>query len=314
MPPKRRTSAGNGRVAQSKQPAKRPALSLLDTDDTDDKKPPAPKRPVKRARKTTQAQARTRTRSNSHEDEDGNADDDDDRDALEMRVANINRKRSKPSKAPPATVEEYLMEQNQQAKDFLKGFKQELLESQANAQESLEKFKRELHDVQNNDEEDFRKIYATLKATVTTDKTKNPTTAGTKATNPLFTTGQQLTKLCRNILQRHQIAERDSQLHNPTVPREIWGEDYTKMRQLLDYGRKYGEKLVEGIISPDANKGDSDTPSKDGEKEAEDLGEPETLAVGLFDKSKKKSEETETWGRVAHAQVKALAAVVRTVP
>lgn len=54
------------------------------------------------------------------------------------------RKRSKPRIAQPATVEEYLMEQNQQAKEFLKGFKQELLESQGRAQESLEKFKREL--------------------------------------------------------------------------------------------------------------------------------------------------------------------------
>lgn len=90
MPPKRRTGAGNGRAAQNKQPAKRPALSLLDTDDTDDKKPPAPKWPVKRARKT-QAQAQTRTRSGSHEDEDDNADDGDDGDVPEMRVANINR-------------------------------------------------------------------------------------------------------------------------------------------------------------------------------------------------------------------------------
>lgn len=174
------------------------------------------------------------------------------------------------------------------------------------------------HDVQNNNEEDFRKIYATLKVTVTTDKTKqHPSSGSTKETNPLFTKGQQLTKLCRDILQCHQITDRDSQQHKPMVPREIWEQDYQKMRQLLDYGKKYGEKLVEGIISPssDVGKGDHKTPSSiEGENGGEDLGEPETLAVGLFDKSKKKSEETETWGRVAHAQVKALAAVVRTVP
>ena len=85
------------------------------------------------------------------------------------------------------------------------------------------------------------------------------------------------------------------------------------MRQLLNYGRKYGEKLVEGIISPDGNVEDGPS-TKDGEKEGEQLSEPETLAVGLFENSKKKSGETETWGRVAHAQVRALAAVVRTVP
>ena len=56
-----------------------------------------------------------------------------------------NSKRSKPRNAqPPATVEEYLMEQNQQAKEFLKGFKTELLESQERAQKSLKKFKEEL--------------------------------------------------------------------------------------------------------------------------------------------------------------------------
>ena len=164
------------------------------------------------------------------------------------------------------------------------------------------------HNVQTNNEEDFRKVYMTLKA-ATLDKTKSP--SGTKEMNRLFTKGQQLTKICRDILQRHQMADRNAQQHKPTVPREIWEQDHQKMRQLLDYGRKYGEKLVEGIISPDP-KGD-DSPSQDGEKEG-GLSEPETLAVELFEESKKKSEETETWGRVAHAQVKALAAVIRTVP
>ncbi|KAJ4402910.1 hypothetical protein N0V85_005211 [Neurospora sp. IMI 360204] len=320
MPPKRRTrvadsttvAAANGRAAQNKQghPPKRPALSLMDID-TDDKKPPAPKRPVKRARKSQTQPLRTRSSSHGHGQEDDDADDDNDGgdgDVPEREVANINRKRSRPRNAQPATVEEYLMEQNQQAKEFLKGFKTELLESQSRAEESLAKFKRELHNVQTNDEKDFCKVYATLKA-ATLDKTKNPN--GIKEMNPLFTKGKQLTKICRDILQRHQIADRDSQQHKPTVPREIWEQDHQKMRQLLDYGKKYGEKLVEGIISPDVKSDDG--PSKDGEKE-DDLSEPKTLAVGLFEKSKKKSGETEAWGRVAHAQVKALAAVVRTVP
>ncbi|KAK1776716.1 hypothetical protein QBC45DRAFT_380636 [Copromyces sp. CBS 386.78] len=308
MPPKRRMSAANGRATQNKQPPapKRAALSLLDTDDTDDKKPTAaPKRPVKRARKTQSQPARTSTSRGQEPDDE--EDEDDSGDAPQVQVANINRKRSKPRNTQPATVEEYLMEQNQQAKGFLKGFKAELLESQSQADESLAEFKRELHNVQTNDEEDFRKVYATLKA-ATQDKSKNPN--GIKEMNPLFTKGEQLTKICCDILQRHQLADRDSQQHNPTAPREIWGQDYQKMRQLLDYGRKYGEKLVEGIISPDVESDDS--PSKDGEKEG-GLSEPETLAVGLFDNSKK-SGETETWGRVAHAQVKALAAVVRTAP
>ncbi|CCC07454.1 hypothetical protein SMACR_02459 [Sordaria macrospora] len=310
MPPKRRTSGANGRAAQTRQeqPPKRPALSLLDTDDTDDKKLAAPKRPVKRARKTQAEPARTSIGHGQEPDDDEEEDEDDGGNVRQVQVANINRKRSKPRNAQPATVEEYLMEQNQQAKEFLKSFKAELLESQSQAEESLAEFKRELHNIQTNDEEDFRRVYATLKA-ATQDKTKN--LKGIKEPNPLFTQGEQLTKICRDILQRHQLADRDSQQHKPTVPREIWAQDYQKMRQLLDYGRKYGEKMVEGIISPDVKSDDS--PSKDGEKEG-GLSEPETLAVGLFDNSKKKSAETETWGRVAHAQVKALAAVVRTVP
>lgn len=103
MPPKRRTrvadsttvAAANGRAAQNKQghPPKRPALSLLDTD-TDGKKPPAPKRPVKRARKSQTQPLRTRSSSHGHGQEDDDADDDDDggdADIPERQVANINR-------------------------------------------------------------------------------------------------------------------------------------------------------------------------------------------------------------------------------
>ncbi|EGO56566.1 hypothetical protein NEUTE1DRAFT_138685 [Neurospora tetrasperma FGSC 2508] len=309
MPPKRRTSAASGNAAQSKQqPPKRSALSLLDTD-SDDKKP-APKRSVKRVRKT-QTQPRTKLSSHGQEDEDAdeNGSDDAGGDIPHVQVANINRKRSKPRNAPPATVEEYLMEQNQQAKEFLKGFKAELVESQTQAEESSKTFKQELHNVQTNDnEKDFRKVYATLKA-ATSGKTKNSNEL--KEMNPLFTKGEKLIKICRDILQRHQIAVRDSQQDKPTVPREIWEQDHQKMRQLLDYGKDYGQKLVEGIISPDV-KGD-DSPTQEKEKEA-GLSETETLAIGLFDGSKKKSEETERWGRIAYAQARALAAVVKTVP
>lgn len=73
--------------AQNKLPPKRPALSLLDTDDTDDKnQKPAPKRPVKRARKT-----QLPPRQEYDEEADGDDDDNWDVPVSQVQVANINR-------------------------------------------------------------------------------------------------------------------------------------------------------------------------------------------------------------------------------
>jgi len=127
--------------------------------------------------------------------------------------------------------------------------------------------------------------------------------------NPLHQQTQQMLRLCRNILRRHQTTERESQRPGLVSPRAAWTEDEQKMVALLQCGRQYGEKLAENLLSPDETNPDN-VARRSGDKGSE---EAEGLVAGMFEKTKQTA-VSDTWGQVAHAQMRALAGVVRTLP
>jgi hypothetical protein len=91
------------------------------------------------------------------------------------------------------------------------------------------------------------------------------------------------------------------------------------MRKLLEYGKIYGEKAVEGWITPAdrCKEVDGDAEESSGDDEEEKRSEAENLARGLFEWRKRKERllrGEESWGVVARKQMAALAGVVRTLP
>jgi hypothetical protein len=100
-------------------------------------------------------------------------------------------------------------------------------------------------------------------------------------------------------------------------------QDEEGMRKLLEYGRLYGERVVEGWITPrdqqsgDCGGGEEDEESSDGEEDKENMSEAENLAKGLFEwrrKGRGLVKGKESWGVAARRQMVALAGVVRTLP
>lgn len=137
--------------------------------------------------------------------------------------------------------------------------------------------------------------------------------------NPLFEQTQHLLRLSREILKCHQTAKKDSSTPDLASPRETWEQDAEGMRKLLEYGKTYGEKVVEGWITPGdrCKEVDGGGEESSGDDEEEKRSEAENLARGLFEWKKRKERllrGEESWGVVARRQMVALAGVVRTLP
>ena len=136
------------------------------------------------------------------------------------------------------------------------------------------------------------------------DKLKAAPVSIDKEGNPLYQQTQRMLRLCRGMVNRHRAVEKETERPDLKTPRETWGGDAEEMSKLLACGRQYGEKLVEGLISPEG---------WDSAKDRQG-GEVGDMVTELFKRSGKVAEKkTEAWGRVANAQVKALAGVVRTL-
>lgn len=95
------------------------------------------------------------------------------------------------------------------------------------------------------------------------------------------------------------------------------------MRKLLTYGKTFGEKVVEGWITPHCNDEVGHGAGEGWNDEVVDengevLSETENLAKGLFEWRRRGrgllKEGKESWGVVARKQMVALAGVVRTLP
>ena len=124
--------------------------------------------------------------------------------------------------------------------------------------------------------------------------------------NPLFQQSQEIIRLSRAIIARHRTLEKETHCRSSVPPRDTWKRDAQEMAKLVRYGKQYGERLAESFLGPDETVPTTSTDTLG-------QGEMEELVGELFGKSRKSAEAQGTWGQVAHAQVRALAGVVRTL-
>lgn len=164
-------------------------------------------------------------------------------------------------------------------------------------------------DPQNDSSNNMAEIFTALQSSVRT--------ALSTEDNPLFEKTQQLVGLSHAILDCHRKAERDSRKQNVQSPREIWKQDEEGMRKLLEYGKIFGEKVVEGWISPDDRGRDREDQEESDDGSGGEDSEVENLAKGLFEwrrKGRGLGKSDESWGGLARKQMVAMAGVVRTLP
>lgn len=178
------------------------------------------------------------------------------------------------------------------------------------------------------DDDDMAGIYTTLQSAARTLSTED---------NPLFEQTQQLLRLSRAMLDCHRTAERACR-GGPQLalasPGEAWKRDEEGMRRLLEYGRLYAERIVEGWITPGEKEGadeQEEVEEEEGEEDAvgegrgrereregswdtEMMNEAERLARGMFEKSQAGLKGEETWGLAARKQMMAFAGLVRALP
>ncbi|KAK3371293.1 hypothetical protein B0T24DRAFT_628472 [Lasiosphaeria ovina] len=196
------------------------------------------------------------------------------------------------------TVEQNLMDLNRSSKEFVREFKAKVGKERDNVLTALAQYKQDLHGFHDVHHDELAGVYSSLKTAAGNSNMKD---------NPLFQQTKQIIHLSRAILKLYQIVDKESQQPKLTVPREAWRQDQKKMDQLLNYGKQHGERLAESIISP------AEEHSNDRILAQADMSEAEDIAMGLFGNTRKEAGEG-TWGRTAHAQLKALMSVVRTLP
>ncbi|KAK1832210.1 hypothetical protein QBC39DRAFT_76888 [Podospora conica] len=293
MPPKRKTKATTASTANARpsrtnsaNPAPIPAILLSDDDDADNE--------------------------NSHHHKAALINSDDDLDELISYKRPVKKARKAPAKPrgggaaggarggaragaktkkPAATVEQHLMEQNAKSKEFIQGFREEVRAEREKVWGALEKMKAGLE----------RTAAAAQKKPVADyDRLKTAPVMVDKGNNPLYKQTQELMRLSRSMVHRHRALERETERPGLNTPRETWKEDGEEMSKLLACGRQYGERLVAGLISPD---GVGEIGNDAGG------GEVDGMVKELFTSV----ETSDTWGRVAGDQVKALTEVVKTL-
>ncbi|KAK0626252.1 hypothetical protein B0T14DRAFT_97745 [Immersiella caudata] len=196
----------------------------------------------------------------------------------------------------PTTVEQHLMDQSAKSKEFIQSFREKVAEGQEKAHLALGQFKRDLDKAHTGQQQE---LFAGANGAVSSTNLKD---------NPLYQQTQQIVHLSRSILKRHQIAEKESQRPGLVPPRAEWRHDEQKMVALLHYGKQYGEKLAESLLGPEKVVTEN-VAHEAGGKGSEEAGR---MVAGLFEKTREAA-GADTWGQVAHAQMKALAGVVRTL-
>ncbi|KAI3399164.1 hypothetical protein diail_7533 [Diaporthe ilicicola] len=129
-----------------------------------------------------------------------------------------------------------------------------------------------------------------------------PQTATSREEHPMFKAGQQIFQNCRELIAVHGRANSKGSRDNAKLatPRQQWKEDIASVRELLLYGRQYGEQLLECIIVPsssDEEKSHLLTPDMHA------LSETGKMAVSLYHKSTGGIDGGgTTWGELAKSQ------------
>ncbi|KAL2149392.1 hypothetical protein VTH82DRAFT_8043 [Thermothelomyces myriococcoides] len=152
-----------------------------------------------------------------------------------------------------ATIEEHLMDQNNKSREFIQSFKDQVAGGRERTCSILAKLNQ---DLAQSCGDSGKSIDPSLHSTIleTTGAAAQSTTPSTKD-NPLFEQTQHLLRLSRAVLACHRAADRDSRTQQEllALPREMWKQDEDGMRKLLTYGKTFGEKVVEGWITPHCN-------------------------------------------------------------
>ncbi|KAK3304342.1 uncharacterized protein B0T15DRAFT_536226 [Chaetomium strumarium] len=290
MPPKRKSqdTVSPDRPSKSRARPSRASKTSPNTDGNDSEA--LPTRPAKKGRGTA---LRTTRQDDDRDDDFGDS-----------------------ARSKPTTIEQHLMDQNKKSKEFIQHFKEQVTQGRETFQETVARLKQDLLKPRDDDDDCLAGIHAALRASTQPFSAKD---------HPLFEQTQQLLRLSHAILKCHQTVEKESRTADLTSPRETWKQDKEGMRKLLEYGKVYGEKVVEGWITPttpqngEQDPDDDDNEADDGEDSGEDregMTEAENLAKGLFEwrrKGRGLLKAGEGWGVAARRQMVALAGVVRTL-
>ncbi|KAL2159974.1 hypothetical protein VTH06DRAFT_1629 [Thermothelomyces fergusii] len=222
----------------------------------------------------------------------------------------------------PATIEDHLMDQNHKSKEFIQGFKDQVAAGRERARNLLAKLKQDLaQECGDNGKSTDVSLFSTVLET-SNAAAAQPTTPSAKD-NPLFEQTQDLLRLSRAVLACHRTVDRDSRTQQDllALPREMWKQDEEGMRKLLSYGKAFGEKAVEGWITPhctgEVGEGAGEARNAGAVDENGDgSSEAENLARGLFEWRKRgrglSKEGEESWGVAAWKQMVALAGVLHS--
>ncbi|KAK3320873.1 hypothetical protein B0T19DRAFT_430800 [Cercophora scortea] len=199
-------------------------------------------------------------------------------------------------KKPLATIEQHLLEQNRKSREFIQRYQEQVASDRSKVHEALAGLKQQLRHDQAGKQKELAGIFNGVKAAITKSRVTK---------NPLLRKTRDVIRLGRAVLKRHQHADKILRRPKLVLPQETWKRDDELMKQLLQYARQYGKRLVESCIGPDEEHA-TRAPAK------ASITDTESLALSLFEKSKKAT-EAGTWGWAARAQMQALANLVRTL-
>ncbi|KAK5660939.1 hypothetical protein OQA88_12313 [Cercophora sp. LCS_1] len=191
----------------------------------------------------------------------------------------------------PATIEQHLRDQNNKSKQFLQEFKDEVSEGSGKALVALIKSKEDLDRVRTV-EQDFPRL-------------DQSSTLPNKAENALYQETQKVIHLCRRIHRLHKTAEEETQPEGLKPLRETWKKDEQGLKVLLRYGKQYGERMAENLLSAE----ERDVVIAKGRGVTD---ETEQSMQRLFEESRKAMAE-KSWGSVVKAQMKAFSEVIKTL-
>ncbi|KAH8899632.1 hypothetical protein GQ53DRAFT_741803 [Thozetella sp. PMI_491] len=121
----------------------------------------------------------------------------------------------------------------------------------------------------------------------------------------LFEAMESIIDISDSLLRCHEKTEAEFGSHCQSSLGTQWRKDIQGTREMLRFGREYGEALAESIIIPKTEMIVSNT------DEQQPTESSKGLAFEMFEGSRKRAREG-TWGQAARAQMTALAGVITT--
>ncbi|KAK3946085.1 hypothetical protein QBC46DRAFT_414789 [Diplogelasinospora grovesii] len=187
-----------------------------------------------------------------------------------------------------STVEEALMMENEKTKRFLRSHKKQVTLKTSKTQAALAQCREFLDKVHTNETQELAKKVYDL-----SDPEAAKIPADDMKRYPLFEHTQQVHRISRRILKRHQDADTESHGCKISLPRDTWKEEEQTIKELMGGCREYGEKLAESILVPGAQPVTLEGYS----------AETSRMAVRIFNNIRQAFKER-TWGDTIHGQLK----------